>query len=143
MSEDARAIYQDFLDQMSEALVSGDADAFLHHIHLPHRIITEDGVFEINDMTTARRHFDGFAGALRAQGVDAYVRVAKSAVFTDANRILGRHVADITSAGKRVVAPFENEMEIDRRDGVWGASVVRHHVRFVAWPDILPRADQT
>jgi hypothetical protein len=141
MAEDALAIYQDFLDRTSEALLTGDAAGFLHRIHLPHRIITENGVFDIPDMATALRHFDGFASAIKAQGADSYVRTAKHAAFVAPDRIVGRHVAHITSAGKLVTPAFENEMELELRGGIWGASFVRHHARFVAYPDILPRDD--
>jgi beta-glucosidase/6-phospho-beta-glucosidase/beta-galactosidase len=139
MAEDALAIYQDVLDRTSEALIAGDATVFLRHIHLPHRIITENGEFEVPDMTTALRHFDGFASALSAQGVDSYVRSAKHAAFVEPGRILGRHVAHITSKGKLVTPAFENQMELELRGGIWGARFVRHHARFVAYPDILPR----
>lgn len=133
------AIYQDFLDRTAEALIAGDADGFLRHIHLPHQIVTENGIFEIADRAAAERHFEGFAAALRAQGVDAYTRTAKWARFLEPDRIEGRHVAHLTSAGKLATPVFENEMEIEMRNGIWGMSYVRHHVRFVAYPDILPR----
>lgn len=141
MEGNALAIYQDFLDRTAEALLAGDAGAFLARIHLPHRIVTEAGVVDVPDRATAERHFEGFAGALRAQGVDAYIRIARSAVFTDPDRIAGQHVTHITSGGKYVAPEFENEMELERHDGVWGASYTRHHVRFVSWPDILPRPE--
>jgi hypothetical protein len=141
MADEALTIYQDFLDRTAEALIAGDAAGFLGHIHLPHQIVTENGIFEIADMETARRHFGGFAGALKAQGADAYTRIASSAAFVEPNRIVGRHTAHITSGGKLVAPVFENEMELERRNGVWGASYTRHHVRFVAWPDILPRTE--
>lgn len=137
--EDALTIYQDFLDRTSDALIRGDADAFLRHIHLPHRVITENGAFDLLDDATARRHFFGFADALRGQGPDAYTRTAKEGRYTAPDKIKGRHVAHITSGGKLVVPAFENEMELEYRNGVWGASTVHHHIRFVAYPDILPR----
>jgi len=76
MPEEAMAIYQDFLDRTSDALVSGDAEGFLRHVHLPHQIVTDNGIIEVADMTAALKHFEGFFGALRAAGADSYVRTA-------------------------------------------------------------------
>ncbi len=135
------AIYQDFLDRTSDAVISGDAEGFLRHVHLPHQIVTENGIIEVADMTAARRHFDGFAGALRAAGADSYVRTAQSASFIVSDRILGRHIAHITAGGKLVTPAFENEMEIEMRDTVWGMSWVLHRVHAVGWPDILPQEE--
>jgi|SRR6056297_191777 len=141
MPEEAMAIYQDFLDRTSDAVISGDAEGFLRHVHLPHQIVTENGIIEVADMTAARRHFDGFAGALRAAGADSYVRTAQSASFIVSDRILGRHIAHITAGGKLVTPAFENEMEIEMRDTVWGMSWVLHRVHAVGWPDILPQEE--
>jgi hypothetical protein len=141
MPLEAMAIYQDFLDRTSDALISGDAKGFLRHVHLPHQIVTENGIIEVADMTAAQRHFDGFVGALRAAGADSYVRTAQSAAFIAQDRILGRHMAHITSGGKLVTPAFENKMEMELRDGVWGMSWVLHRVHAVGWPDILPREE--
>jgi hypothetical protein len=140
--QDAMAIYQDLLDRMGAALVAGDAAAFLHHVALPCRITTETETIVIDSEATARRHFEGFHAALRSQNVDAYTRVARSAVFAGADRIRGRHDTVITSGGKLVAPRFENEMEIALSDGTWGLTHVHHHTRYVAWPDVLPRGER-
>jgi len=141
MPEEAMAIYQDFLDRTSDALVSGDAEGFLRHVHLPHQIVTDNGIIEVADMTAALKHFDGFFGALRAAGADSYVRTAQSAEFIAPDRILGRHIAHITASGKLVTPAFENEMEIEMRNTAFGMYWVRHRVHAVGWPDILPREE--
>ena len=107
------AIYQDFLDRTSDALVSGDAEGFLRHVHLRHQIVTENGIIEVADMTAALKHFDGFFGALRAAGADSYVRTAQSAEFVSPDRIIGRHIAHITAGGK-LVTPAYRERNGDR-----------------------------
>jgi hypothetical protein len=81
MTQDALTIYQDFLDRTAAACMARDADAFLRLIHLPIRIDTDNGTFELTDMTMARRHFTGFSNALKAQGADSYVRIATGAQF--------------------------------------------------------------
>jgi hypothetical protein len=139
MPDDPLIIYQAFLDRMGEAVLAGDADTFLRHIFLPHRIITESETILIEDMTTSRRHFDGFAKALKSQGVDSYARIAKSAELVEPDRIRGAHEAFMTSGGKLVAPRFENETELILRDGIWGSVRTRHFTRFVAWPDVLPR----
>jgi hypothetical protein len=139
MTQDALTIYQDFLDRTAMGLMARDADAFLRLIHLPVRIDTDNGTFELTDMTMARRHFTGFSDALKAQGADSYVRIATGAEFIAADRIRGRHKAHISSFGKLVAPVYENEMELVHRDGVWGACRIRHLIHFASWPDTLPR----
>jgi hypothetical protein len=141
MSNEALAIYQEFLDVMADALIAGDAETFLSRIFLPCEVRTEGKTFHIADHATAPRYFHGFVEALRAQGVDSYIRIAREAVFHGPDRILGRHDALITSGGKLVTPRFENTMELERRGDTWGTSTIHHHMRFVAWPDILPRKD--
>ncbi|MCU4654975.1 hypothetical protein N8I71_19215 [Roseibacterium sp. SDUM158016] len=143
MGTEAMRIYQEFLDVTAAALLARDAEAFLARVFLPHVIVTDAGTFEVADAATARRHFFGFADALLSQGTDCYARIAKQAEFDGPDRIHGRHEAAITAGGKLVAPRFENETELRLRDGVWGSSRTRHHTRFVAWPDILPRTDNS
>lgn len=140
MSASAITIYQEFLDHMGEALVNRDADAFLRHIFLPHAIQTETDVIEFDTIDEALVHFDGFSGALAAQGVDAYNRVAREAQFDGDTRIVGQHDSFMSSGGKLAVPVFSNEMEIELRGGIWGATKTRHKAHYVKWPHILPRS---
>lgn len=140
MTASAITIYQDFLDHMGEALIACDGEAFMRHIFLPHVIQTEQATFEFETKDEALAHFNGFANALAAQGVDDYSRVAREAWFDSDTRLFGRHESFMTSSGKLVVPKFSNEMELELRDGVWGATKSRHLARDVAWPHILPRS---
>jgi hypothetical protein len=141
MSE-AMAIYQDLLDRMGEALVTGEVTAFMRHIFLPCRLETDSASFLIETEAQACRHFNGFHEALKSQGTDAYTRIAKSAGFDGPDVIRGRHETIITAGGKLVAPRFDNEMTILRRGDIWGTDWVRHHTRYVSWPDVLPRADR-
>jgi hypothetical protein len=140
MSE-AMAIYQDLLDRMGEALVAGDADTFVRHVFVPCEVRTDSETILIDSDAKSRQHFAKFHQALMAQGTDAYTRIAKSAVFDGSDCIHGRHETIITSKGKLVAPRFYNEMTIKRRDGIWGTDWVRHHTRYVSWPDVLPRTE--
>lgn len=142
MAETALNIYQSYLDQMSAALLAHDADGFLRGIFLPNTLITDDDEIVISDRETAIRQFHGFANAIKAQGIDAYTRIAQSARFDGPDRIHGRHRSFMTARGKLVVPAFENAVTIERRAGVWGTTHTRHFTRFVSWPDILPRREK-
>jgi hypothetical protein len=139
MSIDALRIYQNFLDVTAAALLARDAEPFLARVHLPHLVATETQLVEIADMATSRRHFFGLADALRSQGADSYVRLARAVAFTAPDRIAGRHVSMITARGVLVSPRFETEVEMERRGGVWGSVRTRHRARFRVWPDLLPR----
>lgn len=135
----ALQIYQDLLDEMGGALVTGDAARFLRHVFLPCRLITETQTILIDTPAMAERQFRGFHGALMAERVDAYTRIASRADFVAPDLIRGQHQTIITSGGKTVVPRFGNEMDIIERGGLWGIAFVQHHTRYVAWPDVLPR----
>jgi sugar lactone lactonase YvrE len=136
---DAMTIYQDFLDRTGDALVSGDADVFVCRVFLPCTVETDTETIVIETDAVSRRHFAGFHQALMAQGTDAYTRIAKTAVFDGPDCIHGRHETIITSAGKLVAPRFFNDMTIKRRGDIWGTDWVRHHTRYVSFPDVLPR----
>jgi hypothetical protein len=142
MTDPAITVYQDFLDLMDEALMTGDAEAFLARVFLPHVIETEDTTILIDNPQTARQHFDDFTRALRAQGVDGYTRVAREAAFDGPDKLHGRHQTFLTSQGKLVVPAFDNETNLERRDTVWGSIGTRHHARYVSWPNLLPKVDR-
>jgi len=135
----AITIYQEFLDEVSDALLAHDADRFLQRVFRPHLIVTETEEILVETDTDARRQFEGFANALASQGVDAYIRSAREAWFVDASTLLGRHESYIMSGSKLIVPRFSNETRLVLRAGVWGSTETRHHARYVAWPDILPR----
>lgn len=141
MTLSAMAIYQSFLDDMSEALLKHDADTFLRRIFLPHTIQTETDRIDLDTTEAVRVNFFGFANALAAQKVDAYNRLARAAEFETETRIVGEHESFMTSHGTLVVPKFANTAVLEFRDGIWGSTQSRHLARFVSWPDILPRFD--
>jgi hypothetical protein len=136
------AIYQEMLDRMGKALIAGDVEVFVRHVFLPCKVQTDGETIVIDTEAMSRQHFAGFHRALMAQGTDAYTRIAKTAVFDGPDCIHGRHETIITSAGKLVAPRFENEMTIQRRGEIWGTNWVRHHTRYVSWPDVLPRTER-
>lgn len=142
MSTSATSIYQAFLDEMSDALLAFHTNTFLRRVFRPHLIVTETQVINVVTDEEARLHFKGFADALKAQGVDAYVRTVREAWFEGDTDLVGRHDSYMMSHGKLVVPRYANESRLVLRDGVWGSTETRHFTRFVSWPDILPRSEQ-
>ncbi|OAN70314.1 hypothetical protein A8B78_20795 [Jannaschia sp. EhC01] len=139
MTASAMAIYQDFLDEMSAALLEHDAEAFARRIFLPHFIQTETDRIELETTDEILANFHGFANALAAQKVDSYIRLARRATFETDARIVGEHESFMTSGGTLVVPKFANTSVLELKDGIWGSTNTRHLARFVSWPDILPR----
>lgn len=135
----ALTIYQEFLDEVSDALLANDVDRFLLRVFRPHLIVTETQEIRVDTDEEARRQFEGFANALASQGVDSYVRTAREARFTNDETLIGQHESYMSSHGKLVVPRFANETRLVLQGGVWGSTETRHFARYVAWPDILPR----
>ncbi|MEM7724625.1 MAG: hypothetical protein AAF376_20005 [Pseudomonadota bacterium] len=135
---DALTIYQDLLDKLSDAFISGEEDQFLPHIIYPHSITTETGVIHVPNRTSARMHFHKMSEALRAQGITHYVRSAKTAAFDGPDVILGTHTTRLLRNAIEAVPPFQNEMRLERENGVWGVRNSRHMAPYLSWPELLP-----
>lgn len=141
MTGQALDIYQTFLDEMGAAVLAADSDAFAARIFLPHVIETENFRVLLESRENVVRQFHGFCRALRGHGVDAYIRIARRARFDGPDRIEGEHETFLMSGSSLVVPRFSNTASLEWRGDIWGCTVSRHHARYIAWPDLLPRVN--
>ncbi|MEQ8367263.1 MAG: hypothetical protein RIB61_11195 [Roseicyclus sp.] len=138
-SDIAMEIYQELLDTLSAALLSGDHARFLAHIVTPHRMVTDTKTIHVPDLDSARVHFDRLSQSLRAQGITQYIRIASSARFDGPDQIRGEHISHMLRGAVPAAPAFGCEMQLICRDGVWGVLMSRHKARYLSWPELLPQ----
>ncbi len=117
---DALAIYQEHLDALSDALLSGDLDAFAARIGLPHSITTQSEHFMIETPEKMAETFRSFSLHYGSRGLTALVRIAKTARFTGPGEIIGTHESHQLIGSTRITPPFPNRVRLLRgADGLW------------------------
>ncbi|PTX57122.1 hypothetical protein C8N43_1788 [Litoreibacter ponti] len=123
---DPKAIYQEHLDALSAALLSGNFSAFAARMALPCRIITEaaERVFSTRDELASA--FFSMSRNLKSQSVTDHVRIATAATYVSETRICGSHVTHILRDGKRLTQPYPNRIRLELIDGKWLETVAAH-----------------
>lgn len=116
----AEAIYQEHLDVLSKALITGDFATFQSRISLPHRITTETDVFQIETLAEMQDLFERFARNYANEGLTDFVRTVRQAKFVTPDEIVGTHISHQMRHGQRILPPYPNRVRLVRsRDGHW------------------------
>jgi hypothetical protein len=120
MSQDeALTIYQECLDECSQALLDGDESIVDKRFRLPirRRTLTSSVVLETPEDTKAALRM--FSDALRSQGMNQLIRLATKAHYLSPDYIEGWHITHTLRNGSRLLDPYENRFILHRVDGVW------------------------
>ncbi len=118
--EQALAIYQEHLDSMTRALLSGDFEPFAARLAFPHQVVTSSDTFNIATREHSRTLFDDLHASLKAEGITDVIRLAQEAVFVTPDEIVGTHVSHKMRHGERIMAPYHNRMRFVRtQEGNW------------------------
>ena len=119
MSEQAKQVYQDLLDEIAGYYTLGDWGGFRRVIHVPHRFVTFEASFVIPTEVELRRLFDAFRDHQRALGVTDFARVCEAAMFRGEAGIEGTHVTHLLRNGNYVEEPFPAKTILRKIDGQW------------------------
>lgn len=144
--EDPIQIYQDWLDIVSGALLAEDIETISAHVALPylHRSIDTRIVVETrHDLDSG---FRTFARALRALGVNQFIRLVTSAEFLSTEYLQGHHVTHILRNATPVVPSYVNRMVLRRGPNAWKMTEVYNGFSHGSWPVksiTVPAADPT
>lgn len=123
MSE-ARAIYQEHLDTVTEALWKGDFEKAADFILLPGRVDFLDQKVDFLTRASVVTHFSELRRVLTERGATDYVRVCRGAEFANPERtkIWGQHESFMLQGTTYVMEPYQNRMDLALIDGRWQAS---------------------
>jgi hypothetical protein len=148
---DAANILQDYLDEVSKAVLADDWETYRDSICLPCHIISHDESKVISNEDDLKAGFDQFRDTLRAQRVTDYVRLVESAARLDKTLISGKYVSHLLAGGQRVMPPFKSQMTLRLVGNRWRAASVTNAlansrwplVRLAVHPDEDPKGPQT
>lgn len=128
------SIYQQALDTVSNAVLSGEFETYAAQIDLPYLIHTENARLLVTTVEDLRPTFDTLSRGLAARGVTHYERVAHEADYVSRDRIEGWHLSNMIADGERIAYPQVSRHAIVRRDGAWLFSEAHYAIKADRWP---------
>lgn len=127
-------IYQQVLDIVSNAVMTGRFDLYAALIDLPYLVHTDTARFLITTVEDLHPTFDTLSQGLAARGVTHYERVARAADYVDRDRIEGLHYTYLIANGESVAYPLASRHAIVRRGEVWFFSEAHYRLKADSWP---------
>ncbi len=138
-NEAAKAIYQEVLDDLSNATLQFDPDVLRTFVQLPMQLSTLNEHFIIETMEDWLGSVKGFSQYMCSMGVNHFIRIAHEAEFLSENYIEGRHVTYIMRNAEKVVPDYENRTVLTRVDGRWRVSTMDTSMENDRWPVVSPK----
>lgn len=140
MSDEAKTIFQNFLDRSGKLMMSGAYAELSTMMSYPLHVETTDGSLtnpSPDDFITSAKAFSGYMDRMGAKDL---LRIAKHAQFADGRDDLidGVHETFILKGGNYVVEPYRNALRLRLVEGEWRGSVFRSSVSNVTVPLLNP-----
>lgn len=140
-SDDARrestqplALYQRFLNALTQANVTGDFDGYCAMLDFPcsYHTLGRDEVAEAPDDVCP--YYDLIWSMLRENRVEEFARIADSAEFLSGNTICGYHVSRLIRGGRDAMAPVKSRMILRRTGTRWRLNSVTNAIEDDEFP---------
>lgn len=138
---DPHAIYQDWLDQTSAALMDGDAEAFVTAMEIPFIMRTSQHETVLETVEDLRGDTANVIEALKGQQVTHYIRLVKQAHYLDEDTIEGWHTTYVLHNATAVTPSYGNRMIMRLREGGWKVTEADHELSGNRFPLTLLRSD--
>lgn len=119
MPAEASAIYQEWLDIVSEPLLQGDVDVLQRYVSLPYLHRSEDNRTVIETREDMAHGFKVFSDSLLSQGANQIVRLVSSAEYLSDDYIQGAHVTHVLRNATPVVPSFVSQLSLRRCPTHW------------------------
>lgn len=142
MTLDAVTIYQTHIDDLSDALLRRDTQAFMARMSHPHLMVTEDCIVKTSSADAAHSNLFEFFTTFNAQNVTDFIRLCSAAHFVTPTRIEGTHVSHMLSGGTRICQPYSNRIRLECINGVWLETAASNAIRRSGGIMSLPIASQ-
>lgn len=148
--EDARrdaleplAIYQSFINRMTQANVAGDKDGYLSMCELPMWMHMDETDRQIDDKQGIYDFCDAVTKLLQDNGIEDFLRIADHAEFVSANEICGYHTAHFLRGGEPAVDPVKSRLLLRRKGTRWYLHSVTNSIKYGEHPfsDPVPTKD--
>jgi hypothetical protein len=131
---DAADILQSYLDEVSQAVMSGDWDTYRDGICLPCHIISHHESKVVATEDDLRDGWTHFRDMLQIQRVTDYVRLVESASRLDKELISGRYVSHVISGSHRLIPPFRSDMTLRLVGNRWRVASLTNGLANSRWP---------
>ena len=131
---DSAGILQFYLDEVADATMRGDWEAYSQAITLPCAVITHDESKIITTQDELRAGFDHFTTTLRTMRVTDYIRLVEQASRLDHDLISGSYISHLIAGGQRIIAPFRSIMTLRLVGNRWKAASITNGLANGRWP---------
>ena len=142
MSE-AAAILQSYLDEVAQAVLSGDWETYRDGVALPCAVVSHNESKVVETENDLRAGYDSFRATLLGQKVTDYIRPVEDASFLDRDLISGSYLTHILAGGHRILAPFKSIMVLRLVGNRWRAASVTNGLANSRWPLIRLELPET
>lgn len=123
----AKEIYQENLDSVAVCLWAHDYEGVCNLLVIPDGLYIGDGYATVKDRQGLLRHVETYRSRLEQLGAEGYHRLCLEASFVGeaGGRIRGRHRTFVLRGGKRLIDPYDGEMDLLRMPDGWKASALK------------------
>lgn len=132
------AIYQSFINRMTQANVAGDKDGYLSMCTLPMWMHMDETDQLIENKQGIYDFCDAVTKLLQDNEVEDMLRIADHAEFVSANEICGYHTAHFLRGGEAVVDPIKSRLLLKRKGTRWFLQSVTNSIKYGEHPYIDP-----
>ncbi len=137
--QDPHAIYQEWLDVTSAAVVAADNDTFVTMVSYPMIMRTATAVAVIETPEEMAADITNLSAALRDQQVTDYIRLVKQARYLDETTIEGWHTTYVLRNATSVTPNYNNRMILRMLDGQWKLSESENEIAAERFPMTILR----
>lgn len=134
----AKPFFQGWLDDVAEAVMTGDFDRYAGQIHLPFTFKTDRGVMVIAEMEALQDGYDAWRRLLETHSVTEFRRTVVEAAWVKNDVFTGLYETRLISDGQDVMPSFTSLMELTRMSGVWKTTTLVNGMKNVDWPITSP-----
>ena len=133
--------FQRHLDDVSEALMTGNFDAYHALVCDPLIVTNEKSTTVITGIDQFRFGFDSYVSMLKSQHASHLMRLASSVTELGPELLMGHYITQILRDGHRIYGPFESGLVLRLVDGVWKLACVASSSHREDYPiNVLPGA---
>ena len=134
----AKDILQTYLDQMGQAVMTGDFAAYADGIALPFTLPTAGGDIIVEPQEELATGLKEFRDMLTSQKTTDLLRTVLNAEFQSDSEILGHYETNILSDGKRTFPVWPSGISLVHQDDHWRATWITNDMDAARWPVNMP-----
>lgn len=137
--DQALLIYQQCLDTLATALLSGDMDTLAAGFNLPVQMQTLAATMVVETEDELRAGYSKMSDRIRSDGVTHFFWLASSARFLGPDYIEGFHSTHRLRNAEPLVPPFHSRAVLKRIGDTWKIDEIKAQIQNTSWPIEVPK----